>query len=61
MNPKVSICVPTYNRKDYLRETLDNIFAQTDKNFEVVTVDNVSTDGTEEILKQESYPTGYYQ
>jgi len=60
MNPKVSICVPTYNRKDYLRETLDSIFAQTYKDYEVVVVDDGSTDGTEEMLKQESYPIRYY-
>jgi glycosyltransferase involved in cell wall biosynthesis len=60
MNPKVSICVPTYNRKDYLRETLDSIFAQTYKDYEVVVVDDGSTDGTAEMLKQSNYPVRYY-
>ena len=60
MNPKVSICVPTYNRKDYLRETLDSIFTQTYKDYEVVVVDDGSTDGTEEMLKQGNYPIRYY-
>jgi len=60
MNPKVSICVPTYNRKDYLRETLDSIFAQTYKDYEVVVVDDGSTDGTVEMLKQSNYPIRYH-
>jgi glycosyltransferase involved in cell wall biosynthesis len=60
MNPKVSICVPTYNRKDYLRETLDSIFAQTYKDYEVVVVDDGSTDGTAEMLKAGDYPLRYY-
>ena len=60
MNPKVSICVPTYNRKDYLKETLDSVFAQTYKDYEVVVVDDGSTDGTAEMLKQRNYPVRYY-
>jgi glycosyltransferase involved in cell wall biosynthesis len=60
MNPKVSICVPTYNRKDYLRETLDSIFAQTYKDYEVVVVDDGSTDGTAEMLKDIDYPIRYH-
>lgn len=61
MNPKVSICVPTYNRKDYLRETLDSIFAQTYKDYEVVVVDDGSTDGTDKMLEQGDYPVRYYR
>jgi len=58
--PKVSICVPTYNRKDYLRETLDSIFAQTYKDYEVVVVDDGSTDGTAEMLTDRDYPIRYH-
>ena len=60
MNPKVSICVPTYNRKDYLKETLDSVFTQTYKDYEVIVVDDGSTDGTAEMLKQCNYPVRYY-
>lgn len=59
MNPKVSICVPTYNRKDYLSETFDSILAQTYKDYELVVVDDGSTDGTAEILKQSNYPVSH--
>ena len=58
--PKVSICIPTYNRKNYLRETLESVFAQTYKNYEVVVVDDGSTDGTEQMIKQSNYPIRYF-
>jgi glycosyltransferase involved in cell wall biosynthesis len=61
MNPKVSICIPTYNRKDYLKETLDSIFSQTYKDYEVVVVDDGSTDGTEEMLKNGGFKVRYYR
>ena len=61
MSPKVSICIPTYNRKDYLKETLDSVFAQTYRDYEVVVLDDGSTDGTEEAIKKAGYPVRYYR
>ncbi len=58
--PKVSICLPTYNRKEYLKETLDSILAQTYKNYEIVIVDDGSTDGTAEMINNLDYPTTYH-
>jgi len=46
--PFVSIIVTTYNRTKFLAETLDSILSQTFTNFEVIVVDNMSTDGTKE-------------
>ncbi len=60
MAVKISICIPTYNRKNYLKETLKSIFLQTYKDYEVVIVDDGSTDGTEEMLKKGEYPIRYY-
>ncbi len=57
--PKVSICIPTYNRKSYLRETLDSILAQTYKDYEIVIVDDGSTDGTEDMIKRLALPVKY--
>lgn len=56
----VSICIPTYNRKEYLRETLDSILAQTYKDYEIVIVDDGSTDGTDEMIKDLGFPVTYY-
>jgi glycosyltransferase involved in cell wall biosynthesis len=60
MPPKVSVCIPTYNRKDYLKEALKSVFAQTYKDYEVVIVDDGSTDGTEDMLKDSGYDVRYY-
>lgn len=43
---KVSIGVPVYNVEDYLRECLDSIMNQTFKDFEVILVDDGSTDNS---------------
>lgn len=59
--PLVSICIPTYNRKGYLKETLESVFAQTYKDYEVVIVDDGSTDGTEEMIKHLGYNTRYHR
>jgi len=50
MHPKVSICIPTHNRKDYLRQAIDSALAQTYGYCEIVVVDDGSTDGTKEMM-----------
>jgi len=56
----VSICIPTYNRKEYLIETLNSILAQTYKDYEIVIVDDGSTDGTEDMIKELGLPVTYH-
>lgn len=58
--PKVSICVLAYNRKDYFRETLESVFSQTYKDYEVLIVDDGSNDGTDQMIKESSYPIRYF-
>lgn len=50
MPPIVSVIVPTYNRAHLICESLDSVFAQTFQDFEVIVVDDGSTDNTEEVL-----------
>lgn len=60
---KVSVCIPTFNRKDYLRETLKSVYEQTFRDFEVVIVDDGSNDGTAEMVEELDFPAlrYYYQ
>lgn len=58
--PYVSICIPTFNRKEYLKETLESVFAQTYKDYEAVVLDDGSTDGTAEVVRNAGYDIRYY-
>lgn len=49
--PLVSICIPTYNADNTIRETLASILCQTYSNFRVHVVDNNSTDNTLAIVE----------
>lgn len=49
LKPTISICIPTFNRADYLEQTLQSVVHQTIKPFEVIIVDNASTDNTPQI------------
>jgi glycosyltransferase involved in cell wall biosynthesis len=52
VQPLVSICIPAYNTSRYLRECLNSALAQTFADFEVVLVDNASTDETSAIAEE---------
>jgi len=52
MNLKISVIVTTHNRKEGLKEILNSLFAQTYKPFEIIVVDNASTDGTMKFLEK---------
>lgn len=49
--PKVSILMSTYNRADLLPKAMDSIIGQTYRDFELVVINNGSTDDTAEVLK----------
>ena len=50
--PKVTIGIPTYNRKKYLKEALDSIVKQDYPNIEIIVSDNASQDGTESFMQE---------
>ena len=52
MNPTISIIIPVYNQEKYLSRCLDSVLAQTFTDFEVLCVNDHSTDSTAEILKE---------
>src|SRR2546423_1332243 len=49
--PFFSIVIPTYNRAEFIGATLQSVFAQTYPHYEVLVIDNCSTDNTEELLE----------
>jgi len=51
-NSFISVIVPTYNRADLISETIESILDQTYKNFELIIVDDGSTDNTEEVIRK---------
>lgn len=50
----VSIVILTRNRKNFLKQCLDSIISRTSLDYEIIVVDNASTDGTTELLQ--NYP-----
>lgn len=52
MDPLISVIVVTYNRAHYLKDALDSIQRQSFKDYEVILVDDGSTDNTKEIVEQ---------
>lgn len=56
---KISVIIPTYNRKHTLQRAIDSVLVQTFKPFEIIIVDDGSEDGTREWLLQ-NYPSVQY-
>ncbi|MEM7815328.1 MAG: glycosyltransferase family 2 protein, partial [Candidatus Aenigmatarchaeota archaeon] len=51
--PKVSVIILNWNGKQFLKDCLNAVFNQTYNDFEVVFVDNASSDGSADFVKQE--------
>ena len=54
--PKVSVNIPCFNSERYIAETLQSVLSQTFEDFEIILVNDGSTDMTEEIIKTFSDP-----
>lgn len=52
MNPKLSVIIPNWNGKHFLQECLDSLKQQTYSHFETLLVDNGSTDGSAEFVRE---------
>lgn len=50
--PRISVIIPTYNRCELLRKTVDSVLAQTFADFELIVVDDGSTDETRPMVEQ---------
>ena len=49
-NPKISVVLPTYNRPEFIVLSIRSILNQTYRNFELIILDDASTDNTEEVV-----------
>ncbi|HOL75210.1 MAG TPA: glycosyltransferase, partial [Bacteroidales bacterium] len=51
-NILVSIIIPVYNGEKYISDTIQSVIDQTYKNWELIIVDDGSTDNTADVVKQ---------
>ena len=51
-NPAVSVVIPAYNAADFLGKAVDSVLNQTFKDYEVILVENGSSDGSKEWIEK---------
>lgn len=56
MTPLISVIISTFNRKDLVLEAITSVLAQEPKNYEIIVVDDGSTDGTADFLTSLKLP-----
>ncbi len=50
--PKISVCTPMYNRKNYIAQCIDSVLNQTFQDFELIVRDDGSTDGSADFVEE---------
>ena len=50
--PKFSIVIPVYNVEKYIKRTLDSVINQSNKDYEIIAVNDGCTDSSMEIVKK---------
>ena len=51
MKRRFSVVIAAYNRENYIRPTIDSVLSQTFHDYEIIVVDDGSTDRTQEVLQ----------
>ena len=50
--PEVSVIIPAYNRAHLIESTIKSVLNQTYRNYEILVIDDGSTDNTKQVLKK---------
>lgn len=59
--PKISVIVPVYNGERYLRESIESVLSQSYRDFELIVVDDGSSDNTREVISQYDGKYSYFK
>ena len=64
IEPTVGVIIPAYNCDRYIVQAIESVLAQEDCQYEIIVIDDGSTDSTEQVLKpysdRQAYPAGNY-
>lgn len=52
MNNTITVVIPTYNKADFISQTIESVLQQTYENFEIVIIDDCSGDKTEQVVQK---------